>query len=892
VNTLARWLQRLIRPERSERQLDAELRFHYDTRVAEHIAAGMSADEARRAARIEFGGAEQIKDACRDVRRSAPFDSLLQDVRQAFRGMRRAPGFTAVAVTMLAVGMGANALVFSIVTSVLFKGFPGVARNDRLLYMTTGRNCCVSYPDFRDWQTQATTFDGMALVHGFTATLGDEGTVPQRFTITEVTSETFRLVGQKPMLGRDFTAADEAPGAAPVAVLRYSFWSGQYARDPAIVGRTVRINRIPTTVIGVMPPGFSFPQNQDLWVPLAPTPEILKRSNRDTWFVLGRMKDGITIDTARADIETIAARLAVAYPETNANLPPQAPRLPQVATFREFFIGESATRIYQALWGSVGFVLLIACANLANLLLARTAGRAHEISVRVALGAGRWRVVRQLLIESVMLSALGGVAAWSIVQWGVRVFALFVTGSSLSDATGSWFDQIIDYSLDYRVFVYLVAVSIGAGLLFGLAPARRLSRLDVNTTLKDGGRSVRGNRGGRRLSALLVTGELALAVVLLAGAGLMIRSFIKVSSADLGVQSDNVATALVSLPMTRYPTPASQTLVVDRMQSEMRTIPGVESTAIADEVPGQEVTQLAYDVGDAPRAAAQRPRVGKVAITPGYFHTLGAHVVAGREFTDADNDTSVPVAIVNQRFAAQRWPGQNPVGKRLRLVGRQQPEPWRTIVGVASNIVQSRTRRDNADRADPLVYVPYRQRTASNVWLIARLNGSAGALAPAFVRVLQRVDAELPMSLGPIPLAELIQRGYQYKAFTTVLFGIFAALALMLAVIGLYAVVAHAVSKRTQEIGIRLALGATARDILALVFMEGMPQLGIGLVVGLGASLAVNRVLESQLVLVSPSDPATLSVVAIVLIVTATLGCWIPARRAMRTDPLDAIRRE
>ena len=434
------------------------------------------------------------------------------------------PGFTAVAVTMLAIGIAVNATVFTVTNAVLFKGFPLVERNDRLRYISyTTSNCCVSYPDFLDWRAQSRSFSGMAIVHGVGLTVGDANGFAESLNGNENSADTFRLVGQKPMLGRDFTAEDEKPGAAPVAILNYGFWERRYGKDPSIIGRTIRLNGAPTTLVGVMPKGFSFPQTTDVWVPLVQTPSVIKRENRNTWMVIGRLADGVTAESASAEMEMIGKRLAIAYPQTNRDL------LPRVQTFTEFFIGPNGTLIYASMWGAVGFVLMIACANLANLLLARAIGRSREMSVRIALGAGRWRIIRQLLIESVMLSGLGGFIGWWMAKWGVRTYELAMTRKA------SW--VIVDYTMDLQVLGYLVAISIGTGILFGLAPALRLSKLDVNTTLKDGGRGATSGGRGNRLSGLLVAGEMALAIVLLAGAGVTMRSFLKIHSADIGVNT-------------------------------------------------------------------------------------------------------------------------------------------------------------------------------------------------------------------------------------------------------------------------------------------------------------------------------------------------------------------
>jgi putative ABC transport system permease protein len=802
---------------------------------------------------------------------------MLGDVRLSFRTLMKNRGFTAVAVATLAIGIGINAAVFTVTKAALFAGFPMVQANDRIAYLSGG-GCCVSYPDFLDWRAQAKSFTGMAIVHGGGRILSDPNGFPETYDTTEVSADTFQLVGQKPFMGRDFTASDETPGAPPVAILNYGFWERRFGKDPAIIGRVVRMNGAPTTVIGVMPRGFSFPQKQDLWVPLVPTPEVLRRDNRGTWFVFGRMAEGVTIQSARAEMEAIGRRLGQAYPLTNQgrNL------LPHVDNFREFFIESDETPIYWTMWGAVAFVLLIACANLANLMLARAMGRSREISVRIALGAGRWRIIRQSLIESVMLSAAGGVLGWWIAKWGVHAYALADRGPGRS----SW--RILDYAMDYRVLAYLIAISVVTAFLFGLAPALRLSKLDINTTLKDGGRGATGGARGKRLSALLVVGEVALAVVLLAGAGLMLRSFLNIYHADLGVKTANVLITALSLPEARYPDNQARSAFYDRVKTSLEAVPGVESVAMARALPTTGSAHFPYEIAGAPEADQQRrPALSELTIGPDYFRTLGAQVLAGREFTAADGPSTLPVAIVNQQFASTHWPGEDPLGKALRLFDGKNAKSF-TVVGVASNIVQhART----GDEFDPMIYLPYRQRPEAAMEVIARTHVPPGSLTNAIRREIHTLDSDLPI-FGPFTLDERLEANYWTAGLDGVLFLIFAALALLLASIGLYAVIAHSVSQRTQEIGIRMAVGATARDILQLMYLQGMLPLAIGLAIGLAASLAVNGVLRSALVHVSPSDPTTLVVASAALVFAATLGCLIPARRAMRVDPLVALRHE
>jgi putative ABC transport system permease protein len=797
----------------------------------------------------------------------------LGDVRIGLRTLRKNPGFTVVAVATLALGIGVNATVFTVTNAVLFKGFPLVQGNDRLLYISNG-GCCISYADYEDIRAQSKSFQGMGVTHGIGSVVSDSFGFPERIDITEITADTFRLVGQKPIMGRDFKPADQVPGSAPVAILNYGFWQRRYGQDRNVIGRSIRINTALTTIIGIMPEGFSFPQKTDIWVPLVETAAVKNRANTDTWFAFGRLADGVTFQSARVEVESIIRRLETEYPITDQ-------RFHLVAqNFTQFFIGVDASLIYGTMWGAVGFVLLIACANLANLMLARAIGRSREISVRIALGAGRWRIIRQLLIESVILSCLGGFLGWWIAKWGVRAYALAMTSKA------SWL--IVDYSMDGRVLGYLIAISIGTGLLFGLAPALRLSKLDVNSTLKDGGRGATGGGRGKHLSALLVTAEMALAIVLLAGAGVMIRSFLKIHNASMGVNVTNLLTGAITLPPTRYPNVQDRISFYDRLQTRLQAIPGVESVTLVNTLPSWNMRTLEYELpGDQPAGQRGRPKLPVVVTGSGYFRVLGAQVLAGRDFDDHDVASALPVVIVNQRFANKYWPGENALGKRLRVFDGNTSPAWLTVVGVASNIIQNDETRQ---KFDPVVYVPFRQKPAAAMWVIARTGVPPGDLTTAFRRPVQELDPYLPI-YGPFAMVDRLEMFWDNR-FYGILFLIFAAIALLLASIGLYTVIAQSVSQRTQEIGIRMAIGASAADIRKLVFMQGMLPLGIGLAIGLAASFAVNRLLKAELVQISPSDPVTLGVASAVLILAATLGCVVPARRAMRVDPVVALRHE
>src|SRR5262245_7783031 len=458
------------------------------------------------------------------------------------------------------MGIGINTAVFTITNAALFNGFPIVQDNDRILYLT---NKVVSYLDFEDWRTQAKSFAGMTAAQGLFKFASGSSDAPEVYSGTPVTVNTFQVLGVSPHLGRDFTTDDAVPGAAPVAVRSYELWERRFASDPTVIGRKVELNGIPTAVIGVMPARFAFPQKQDLWLPIIPTSDVLRRDRPFLMLAVGRLADGVAIESARTEIETIGRRLGSEYPRPNQSVP-------QVKNFNEMFIGAGATTLYKAMFGAVGFVLLIACANVANLLLARTLNRSREISLRLSLGAGRWRLTRQLLVESVLLSSLGGVLGWWIAQSAIQVYVLL-------QRSDYWFADAVGSAMDYRVFGYCAAISLGTGFLFGLAPVHRVFRLDVNNALKDGGAGSLGRREGKSLPSLRIAGEVTLAVVLIGRAGVMIRSFINIYNADVGARTENLLSAYVALPSDRYPNGDTQTSFVDRLKSRLEALPNVES---------------------------------------------------------------------------------------------------------------------------------------------------------------------------------------------------------------------------------------------------------------------------------------------------------------------------
>lgn len=874
-------LTALFRRDALDRDFDEELAAHVELAAEEYIRQGVPPSEARRRALARLGGVESSKQLHRETRGLPSLDGLLQDMRYAVRSLRRSPGFTLTAVATLAVGIGVNTAVFAVTNAVLFKGFRLVEDNDRILYLGTqknGRGCCVSYPDFLDWRDGLRSFHDLGVVADRRVAWVDSSGPAESYTATLVSANTFALLGQHPFIGRDFSPADEEPGAMPVVMLSHGFWQRRYGSEPTIVGRAVRINGTAATIVGVMPPGFSFPQNQDLWMPLVPIPERQQRDARGLWFAFGRLADDVTFETARAELATIGSRLGRDYPQTNEGW------VPRPQTFTEFFVGPHARTTYNALWAAVGFVLLIACANLAHLTLARSLDREREMSVRLALGAGRHRVAAQVLIENLLLSIAGGAAAWWLAFIGVRAYQRIATAP-----TQAWADGLLDFTLDGRVFAYLVAVSMVAGVLSSLAPMLRLARMDVTGTLKDGGRGTAGSLRARRLSSLVATVQVAVAVVLVTGAGVMIRSFVNIYTGSPGFDPGGVVMTLVNLPTEDYRDAPSWTTFFERLSARLDATPGVQSVAIGTSETG---TMTPYEAAgglmpDRERASMKVSRVG-----PGYFATLGARVLAGREFDTADGTPAQPAVLVNERMARESWPGEDAIGKQVRLFDGTTPGAWLTVVGVVSNIQWDISR--GRERYDPRIYLPYRQQPAAGAWIFARSHLPVSSLAAAFRHEIQSLDPNLPVWSGPYTLSERLTANGAYWSIGThaALFTMFALVALLLASLGLYAVIAHSVSQRTQEIGLRMALGGTPGDILRLVYRQGAVPVVSGLAIGLAAALALTRVLSSSLVDVSPTDPATLTAACAVLVLTALVGCLVPARRAMRVDPIDALRHD
>jgi predicted permease len=876
-NRLRARIKAIRRRKQLDRDLEDELQFHFEMQAR----AGAGQSEARR----QFGNVTSLKEACRERWTLASLELWLQDARYSARTLRLNPGFAATAVAVLALGIGINATVFTLANAVMFKNQP-FNGSGKILYITGtkpargGDYQAVSYPDYLDFRAQSKTFESLAAFEVFGANFSDGAGFPEHYRALLLSANGFAAIGQKPAIGRDFVPSDEAPGAAAVAIVSYRVWDTRYGRSPSVIGQTVRINGAPTVIIGVMGPEMRFPGDMDVWRPLVPTPEYAKRDNRFLT-LFGKLADGQSPSAAQAELSTIVWRLAHDYPQTNQGTGAA------IRSFNQFALRDKLRSMFVAMLGAVAFVLLIACANAANLMLGRAVGRAREISIRVALGAGRWRVIRQLLMESVMLASAAGALGWFIAIGGARMFRRAIENTG----PPPW----LDFSMDYRVFAYVCAISVVSGILFGMAPAMRLSRLDVNAALKDGGYRAGTGPRGSFLSGFLVTVEMALAVVLLAGAGLMIRGILATAALPIGADTHNILTMTVGLPDSRYPGAREQAAFFDRFEKQAAAIPGVRSVTVASSVPGNSSTNYAYQLeGTAPVDQRAIPRIDGIVVGDNYFTVLHTGITRGRDFTAADRAGDLPVVIVNQLCAARLWPGEDPIGKRLRLghAIREQPlnlaeQPWVTVVGIAPNILQSDT------GMEPLIYRHFRQEPQWSMTAMVSAGVRAETLGDSLRRALQSIDAELPASRAGETLDDWIDNSrWPLRAFGT-LFTVFAAVALALAAIGLYAVMAQTVTRRRHEIGLRLAVGAGKSGILRLVFAKGLRQLAIGLAIGLPAAFLLTRVVKGMLDIPIPGgNTGILAGAAIALLATGMLGCIVPALRAIRVDPAITLRHE
>jgi putative ABC transport system permease protein len=807
--------------------------------------------------------------------------TLIQDLRYACRLLLNDPWFTAVAAVALALGIGLNTTVFTFVNAVLIRGLPFEGAG-QLLYLNTrnaGTNddMGVSVADLRDWQAQTRTFEGLAAFDEHQMNVSETGRPAERIRGADVSANTFRLLRQAPLLGRDFAPGEDRPEAAPVAILGHSVWKNRYGSDPGVLGRSIKIDDRAAEIIGVMPEGMRFPTGVDLWRPYVPTAAQAAGRDDRSLGVFGRLAPGATQRLAQDEMSAISARLRTQYPDTNKDLGAG------LMTFNERFNGGRIRTVFLALMGAVGFVLLIACANVANLLLARSSRRAREVGIRVALGAGRARIVRQLLVESTLLACVGGVLGLGLSYIGIGLF-----DAAVADVGKPYW---IRFTMDYRVFGFMALVCLGTGLLFGLAPALQVSRTNVNEILKESGRGNAGGAKARRLTSAMVVAELTLTLVLLTGAGLMVRSFLKIYTMELGVDSPRILTMRTTLTEARYPTAEKREQFYEALLSRLTALPGVTAAAATTSLPLNGADSRITEVAGRPAVDAKTgPRASRLWVSPGYFDTLGIPLRRGRLFVDADGTPGNETAIVSERFVERFFPGEDPLGKRFRPhaePSQKEPNPWLTVVGVVPTVRQADPQAENPD---PVFYQPFRQQSPSSTALMVRAAGAPAALTSAVREAVRSVDQDQPV-YDLRTLDENIERQrWPYRVFGS-MFTIFALVALVLSAVGIYAVTSYAVTQRTSEIGVRMALGAQPRQVSWLILRGGLGQLAIGLTLGLAGAWSVTSVLQSLLVQTTATDPLTFAAIGALLSSVTLVACLIPAYRATRLDPLKALNR-
>jgi predicted permease len=812
--------------------------------------------------------------------------TLLQDIRYAARMLTKSPGFAIVAIVTLALGIGANTAIFSVVDAVLLKPLPYPQPNRIAAVWGTHEKLAenrraLSFPDFLDVQKQNSVLEHVAVYTDATTSLTGAGE-PLHLTAEKVSSDMFAVLNVRPILGRGFLPDEDKPGH-DVAILSYQLWKGHFGGDPNIIGRGVVFDGRSNSIVGVLPPDFAFPFNSDaidIWqtfsrdaTSTSPDPAMTEQRGAHFLSSLARLKPGVTYAQANAELSAIGNRLALQYPDTNKYM-----------SFRsesalDGLVGDLRPQLF-VLLGAVAFVLLIGCANVANLLLARATSRQREIAIRAAMGAGRARIVRQLLIESAMVSFAGGACGLIVAVWGSEFIARLAAEQ---------FPRVAGTTVDARVLAFTFAASVLTGLLFGIAPAMQLSHQPLGEILKEGGRSSSQSGRQQRLRNLLIVTETALAVMLLASAGLLIESLTHLQRVNPGFNSHGVLTFAVSLPDSRYSKNTQNESFFGQLGERLRAIPGVESASTGVPLPFSDaVIRTSYEIEGHPVAKSDQPHTHFRAVGLEYFRTMEIPLLQGRVFGETDRDGSPNVVIVNKALVDKSFHGENPIGKRIKPgIATIGEAPWREIVGVIGDV-----KTGGLDKPDqPESYVPEEQLGIEWQYAVVRSSLPPETLVPAIREQMRALDKDLPV-YDVRTMDEYVGRSIAQPRLDSALLAIFAALALVLAMVGIYGVMSYGVAQRTNEIGIRMTLGAQQRDVLRLVMGQGIVVAGIGVLIGIVGSIEVTRLLATLLFGVSPGDPATLAGVALILVACALLACYIPARRAMRVDPMVAMRYE
>jgi predicted permease len=866
-------LRSLFRRGQVEAELNEELRYHLERQIEVNTAAGMSVEEARYAALRAMHGLDQRKEECRDMRRMRVIEDLWQDSRFSLRSLWKRPGFTAIALLALALGIGANTAVFSLVNAVILQPLP-YRDPDRLIsvYGTRNRSTqgSVGPTDFLDYRSQNKTFEQFAASGSLMLPMNLTGSgEPERLNASIITGNYFDTFGVRPALGRGFSLENEKTGQDHVTVLSHAFWQTRFGGDPNIVNKTINLDGKAYEVLGVMPAEMVLPQPAQLWVPINfdADPEMKMRNAR---FLrgIGRLKEGVTLDQAQTDTDLIATQLEQQYPDSNTGWSLR------LIPLREILVGGSRTMLF-ILFGTVGFVLLIACANVANLLLVRAAARQKEIAMRTALGASRLRIIRQMITESLLLAIFGGALGALLAVAGVKL--LVSHGEDNIPRTAN-------VKIDATVLAFTLLISLATGLLFGLAPAIRTMKENLVDALKNGIRGGGEATVKNRTRSLLVVFESAIAVMLLIAAGLLIRSLVALQNVDPGFDPNNVLTLRVDLARQKYNTPEKASNFFEQLETRVAGLPGVEAVGLITDLP------LSGEARDVPYRVEGRPATSDIAfvdfrrVNKNYFSAMRIPLRRGRNFTEQEVRQSDKAIVVSQTFVDSVFPNEEALGKRLIIWSGIRDEPYE-IIGIVGDI------RHQSLQGEPsaTMYTPTREPV--RVSLVIRTQGDPLSLVGGVRKEVNALDPDQPIA-AIRPMTEWVAMSAAGARYRTTLLGLFALLAMILAATGIYGVMSYSVAQRTQEIGVRMALGARPFDVLKLVVRQGMILALIGVVVGLVGALALTRVMSSLLFGVTERDPITFGVVAGLLIVVAFIACFVPARRATKVDPLVALRYE
>jgi predicted permease len=884
VGQIWRRLLSLMRRGRLEREMEDEMRFHLEMQIEQNLGAGMSQEEARWAARRQFGNQTWLKEVSREMWSLRFIETLSQDLRYGARTLMKNPGFTLMAVFTLALGIGANTAIFSVVNAVLLRPLQ-YSDPDRLVqvwqnFPQTGANqVTVSAPEFLDYKDQNRVFERMAAFRpqGFTLTGGAE---PERIIGARVSADLFPLLGVAPALGRAFLPEEDQLGGSRAVILSHGLWQRRFDSDATLIGKSLALDGENFTVVGVMPPGFQFPPQSlqnELW---ANVPFDANDLNRRGWRpvgVIARLKSGVNLDQANAELKAIAGR----FPASGAV--PSA----YAVSLQEQVVGR-VRRALLVMFGAVSFVLLIACANVANLSLSQAAARQRELAIRAAVGASRSRLIRQLFVESLPLALLGGGVGLLLAFWIVEL---------LVSANPDNLPRAHEIGVDLRTLGFTLSVSLLTGVVSSLAPAWQFSKLDLNESLKEGGRgaSVSFRRFGLR--SILLMSEVALSLALLIGAGLMINSFTRLLQVDPGFDPRGVQTMQIVLPQSKYAEIQQRAFFFEQALERIRRLPGVQSAGMTSALPLAGNPDFGFTIeGRTPSAPGDTPQTGWRSISPDYLRTMGIALRRGRYFGEQDHEKAAGVAIINETMARRFWPDENPLGKRVKLGGPQRPYPWMEIVGIIEDV-----KHDGLDApVGPEMYMPYAQTPFSqmpaglrflSISLVARGGSDHPSLATAMRAEIKALDKDQPIT-NIRTLDQLLANSVSQHRFYLILLAFFGAVALILAAVGMYGVISYTVRQRTHEIGVRMAFGAQAGDVLKLVIRYGMKLTLIGALIGLAGALALTRLMKTLLFEVSATDPLTFAGVSTLLALVALLACYVPARRATKVDPLVALRVE